>query len=158
MSFGNIVLAHEPIRQTLLELDKFAGETPYKTATVGYFIRKACGLDENEPIPEQITALTKAEFQKGFPGSPEQEIDAFLKARFNRVETLCVQLKADTEDIISEFINEAVIQKAREQFTEKLGSLLSDDNLDVFLDYKISQLEPSLSKAIMESTRKEGKN
>jgi hypothetical protein len=75
-----------------------------------------------------------------------------MKARNERIQTLTALLKADTATVI-DGVTKGIMTNATEEFTQRFNDLFSTANLDVFLDHKLSQLPPSMSKAILESTR-----
>jgi hypothetical protein len=151
MSLSNLVLTYDPIRKALLELETLSKGSPYEQEAICFFMDKTF-RKLNSDVPDNIVALCKAETLKAFPNASEKEAAAIMKARNERVQTLTIQLKNDTVIVIRGVID-GVVEKAIENFTERFNDLFSDYNLDVFLDYKLSQLEPSLSKAILESTR-----
>lgn len=150
MSLSNILLTYGPVRRALLEIETLTKGSKYEDEAVWFFMDKVFrGL--NTDLPESIIALQKAEVTKAFPNVSPQELTAIMKARNERIQTLATQLKEDTISVIGG-VMDGVMEKATENFTERFNDLFSDANLDVFLDYKLSQLEPSLSKAILEST------
>jgi hypothetical protein len=151
MSYSNPLLTYEPIRKTLLELEALSKGSPYEREAVWFFMdttfRKL-----NSDVPDNIAALCKAEATQAFPNISEQEVTAIMKARNERIQTLTALLKADTATVI-DGVTKGIMTNATEEFTQRFNDLFSTANLDVFLDHKLSQLPPSMSKAILESTR-----
>ena len=153
MNWRNALLSYEPIRTRLLSLDELDKGSQYEKEAINYFLekalRKAVNLEYAEQ-PESLNILCKAEIQAAFSHASEQELSEMVKTRNLSIEQLTEQIASDSLTI-TKTLSDGLIQKGFDQFNKKLSELFCDKNMDELIDLKLSQLKPSLHKAIIEN-------